>query len=150
MIDHSLPPQGFVIAVRATIVGRLGASHKEWLIASRWGDGSYLSIARTLVRASAAATAPEDLAPRLSALAVLDARSAGSSAPYFAFTTQPPSGVRLAGHFAPSLGGVSVAGDAQSMRLRGDVHCLDDDSRHGFQFNGARMVWVGEFIEAAA
>jgi hypothetical protein len=148
MIDRSLPPQGFVIAVLATIISRSGGSHKEWLIASRWGDGgSYLSIARTLVRAGTAVTAPMHLAPRWSAFALLDAGSTDSTGPCFTFTAQPPVGMQLAGHFAPSFGGVRVEGDAPSLRLRGAVRCLGHHSRHGFEFDGVRGTWVGEFIE---
>jgi hypothetical protein len=148
MINCHLPPLGFVIAVRATIVGRSGASHKEWLIASRWGHaGSYLSVARTLVRAGMAATAPMHLAPRWSALAVLDAHAAVSTGPCFAFTARPPDGVRLAGRFAPSVGSVLVEGRPEAIRLRGDAHCLGYRSQRDFQFDGVRVAWVGEFIE---
>src|SRR5215813_5668087 len=98
VMDRSLPPQGFVIAVRAIVVSRSAGSHEEWLIASRWGHGgSYLSIARTLVRADATAIAPMHLAPRWSAFALLDTSSTGSAGPSFTFTAQPPVGVRLAG-----------------------------------------------------
>jgi hypothetical protein len=148
MTGRSSPPQGFVIAVRATVVGRLGGSHKEWLIASRWGNGgSYLSIARTLIRADDAATAPMHLAPRWSAFALLDPGSTDCTGPCFTLTAQPPLGVRLAGRFAPSTGGVRVEGAASLLRLRGDVRCLGHRSRYGFDFDGVRAAWVGEFIE---
>lgn len=144
----SPPPLGFVIALHGTITDESGVMHREWLIASRWGDGgTYLSVARTLVPSEPVAIAPPLLTPRWSALALLDATSSQSGSPCFTFTDQCPVGLVLAGRFAPSLGSVRVDGDAQSMRVRGNVYCLPRSSKQGLQFEGVWTAWVGGFIE---
>jgi hypothetical protein len=146
--NHGGPPLGFVVALRAEIVDRSGSARSEWLIASRWGRGGpYLSIARTLVAARTPAAAPQHLIPRWSALALLDARSAHSDVAVFRFVQHRPSGLLLAGRFAAALGSVHVECDADSIRLRGDVNCLPRKSGRAYQFEGARVAWVGEFIE---
>lgn len=144
--DRSRPPQGFVVALRATIIDHSGSAQQEWLIASRWGDdGSCLSIARTLVPAEPSTVAPPLLVPRRSALAFLDT---GSSPPCFTFAARPRTDLVLAGRFAPSLGSVCVEGSIESMRVRGEVQCLLKCSERVLQFKGERVVWVGEFVDS--
>jgi hypothetical protein len=146
--DRSRPPQGFVVALRATIIAPSGSAQQEWLIASRWGDGgSCLSIARTLVPAEPPTVPPPLLVPRRSTLAFLDTVSTQSGSLCFTFTAQPPADLVLAGRFAPSLGSVHVEGDIESMRVRGEVQCLLRCSGQALQFEGERVVWVGEFVD---
>ena len=146
--DRSLLPLGFVIALRGTIVGRFGVARHEWLIASRWGPrGSCLTVSRTLVSAKAAETAPLYLAPRWSAVALFDVRTDPSSTACFVFLDRRPAGLPLAGKFAPARGRVRIEGDGHLIRLRGNVDCVLRKSREDFQFDGARIDWVGEFIE---
>lgn len=147
--DPSLPPLGFVVALHGTLIDRSGVLRREWLIASRWGDGgAYLAIARTLVPGDPAATAPPLLTPRWSALALLDPTPDQAASPCFTFAAQCPAGLLLAGRFAPSLGSVRVDGDAASIRLQGNVHCLPGKAHRDFQFEGVWAPWVGEFIES--
>src|SRR6266542_2932554 len=146
--DRSLLPLGFVIALRGTIVGRSGVPRHEWLIASRWGPaGSCLAVSRTLASAGAAPTAPLHLVPRWSAVALLDVRIAPSSTACFVFLDRCPAGLVLTGRFAPTRGRVRVEADGQSIRMQGNVDCVLRKSRENFQFDGARVVWVGDFIE---
>lgn len=146
--NRSLPPLGFVVALHGTLIDRSGVARREWLIASRWGDGgTYLSVARTLVPGDPAATAPPLLTPRWSALALLDPTPDPSGSPCFIFAERCPAGLLLAGRFAPSLGSVRVDGDSASLRLQGNVHCLPRTAKRDFQFEGVWAPWVGEFIE---
>lgn len=143
-----LPPLGFVVALHGTIIGEAGVVRREWLIASRWGSGgAYLSVARTLITDELATIAPPHLAPRWSALAVLDTTASQSGSPCFTFTEQCPAGLVLAGRFAPSLGNVRVDVDAASIHLQGNVHCLLRNAEHDFRFEGVWAAWIGEFIE---
>lgn len=149
--DHSGPPLGFVVALRGTIVRRSSATRREWLIASRWGDGGcYLSVARTLVSIGAETLAPRDLVPRWSVLAFLDARSSGSSSPSFQFADQCPAGLTLAGRFASSRGSVRVEGSDKTIRLWGSIHCLPQEAGRHLQFEGVQIDWVGEFVETGS
>ena len=149
--DRPLLPMGFVIASRATIVGRSGRPRHEWLIVSRWGPrGSCLTVSRTLVSAAAAATAPSHLVPRWSAVALFDVRVAPFSTACFVFLDRCPAGLLLTGRFAPTRGCVRVELDGHSIRLQGNVDCVLRKSREDFQFNGASADWVGEFIEASS
>jgi len=36
---------------------------------------------------------------------------------------------------------------ASRYRMQGNVDCVLRKSRENFQFDGARVVWVGDFIE---
>jgi hypothetical protein len=143
------PPQGFVIALRATLLDLFGTARQEWLIASRWGpDGRFLSIARTLVGASSTAVAPQHLIPRWSTLALLAACNVETTAPRFTFATQCPSGLTLSGRFAPAHGEVHLHGsDDASIGLQGNARCLPGRSPRAFQFIGVRVGWIGEFVE---
>lgn len=146
--DDRLPPLGFVVALRGTIIRRSSATRREWLIASRWGDGGlYLSVARTLVPVGVEVLAPPDLVPRWSTLALLNTSSTRSNSPSFRFVDQCPVGLELAGRFAPSLGNVRVEGSDKAIRLWGSIRCLPRKSGRHLQFEGVQINWVGEFIE---
>ena len=80
-------------------------------------------------------------------MAFLDTASTRSGSPCFTFAAQRPADLVLAGRFAPSLGSVYVEGDIDSMRVRGEVQCLLRCSGQVLQFEGERVVWVGEFVD---
>lgn len=146
--DDHLPPLGFVVALRGMISRPLFPSHREWLIASRWGDkGYYLSVSRTLVRAGEAETAPSNLVPRWSTLALLNMSSLRGRSPSFRFAHRRPSGLSLAGRFAPAFGYVRVESTDIGLRFHGSIYCLLRKPGQELLFEGLQISWVGQFAE---
>lgn len=146
--DDSLPPLGFVVALRGTIIRPPFPSHCEWLIASRWGDdGYYLSVNRTLIRAGEEETAPSNLVPRWSTLALLNMSSTRGRSPSFRFVPRRPSGLSLAGRFAPAFGYVRVESTEKGLRFHGGIYCLLRRYAQDFLFEGVQISWVGQFAE---
>jgi hypothetical protein len=140
------PPEGFVVAMRASISNPQAATRREWIIASRWGFGGlYLSIGLTMAPARMDAAAPIDLVPRRSALALLTP-TAGRHPAAFGLATRIPPAMTLAGRFLPAQGNISLQDDNGSLRL--SIQAMCDCAAQPWHVEAVRVPWVGEFIEA--
>jgi hypothetical protein len=139
---------GFVVAMNARFTIADAPPAREWVIVSRWGSGGdYLSIARTFVAAAEGETAPIQLTPRLTVLALLLRLPPAAARPAFLFAQALPDRVSLAGTFMPAEGYVRLLGRRDTPRLHAEGRCLAQGGHSAWRVDGVRVSWFGEFIE---
>jgi hypothetical protein len=123
------------------------ASSREWLIVTRWGiEGEYLSLARTCVPARGG-TAPIQLRPKQTALAVLQRSSPTETSSIFLFCRRPPMPVSVAGIFMPTEGKLRLHGYGATLRLSANGLGIGLMSNTAFRMRAVRASWFGEYIE---
>jgi hypothetical protein len=146
----SIPSHGFVIAMRAKPIGAHSAARHEWMIVSRWGTrAEYLSIAWTS-RPAHLGTAPIGLAPRQTALAVRQERTAAWTPATFTLASSLPGHIPVAGEFVPARGYIRLYGSATKIRMHSEGECLKPGLRAPWHVEATRARWIGEFIEPRA
>ncbi|MEA2791418.1 MAG: hypothetical protein QOG73_3824 [Acetobacteraceae bacterium] len=145
-----VPCPGFVVAMRAKLIGASNPARHEWIIVSRWGPyGEYLSIAWTS-RPAHLGTAPISLAPRQAALAVRQERPAVLTPATFTLTSSLPEDISLAGDFVPAKGFVRLSGNGTRLRMHSEGQSLKPSLRSAWHVEATRARWIGEFFEATA
>ena len=135
---------GFVVAMRARVWRPGRARSTEWIIVSRWGEGGkYLSLARTLVRAPGNSPMPIGLAPRHTALAILNMAPAEIGLQRFLIARTLPSSIGVAGRFLALDGCVGLRVEPGNLRLHGQGICGD---ARPWRLRAARVPWTDEFL----
>lgn len=138
---------GFVVAMRAKLIGPVRRLPYEWMIVSRWGKhGENLSIGWTMLPALCG-DAPIGLTPRQSAFAVRQERSSGWTPATFRLTPVLHPNITMAGDFIPAEGYVRLYGSGPTLRVRSEARCLRPDLHPGWHVEAERAVWIGEYIE---
>jgi hypothetical protein len=138
---------GFVVAMRAKLVGASLASLYEWMIVSRWGtDGEYLSIAWTSMPARPG-PAPFNLTPRQTAYGVRRERPSAWVPPTFQLAAWLPGDLPMAGEFVPAEGFVRLYGAGNKLRIRSEGKCVKPNLRLPWNVDATRAAWIGEFVE---
>jgi hypothetical protein len=153
--DLQIPPvppvsyQGFVVAMRAKLLGTPRLAMYEWIIVSRWGNGGdHLSISWTSLPGRAG-VAPIHLVPRHTAVAVRQDPFPGRAPATFVLTAALPEGMTVAGDFLPARGYVRLYGSGTRLRVRSKGQSLKPDIRSAWRIVATRQAWIGEFIEGA-
>jgi hypothetical protein len=142
------PNIGFVVAMRARLIGTILGSPYEWIIVSRWGThGEHLSLGWT-AQPALHPDAPIGLTPNRSAFAVRQEHSFAASAATFRLAALLPDRVTVAGKFLPAKGIVRLNGNGSKLRLQSEGECLLPDLRSAWHVEATRASWIGEFFEA--
>ncbi|HEX3575077.1 MAG TPA: hypothetical protein VHU42_10795 [Rhodopila sp.] len=140
------PNRGFVVAMRARLVGSR-PPHYEWTIVSRWGpNGENLTIGWTGLPAAAGET-PIELTPRQTAFAVRPASSTAWAPATFCLATSLPNRLTVAGDFVPAEGYVRLYGSGSMLRMCSRGVCPVPTLRGPWHLEATRTIWIGEFIE---
>jgi hypothetical protein len=141
------PNIGFVVAMRARLIGGLPGSPHEWIIVSRWGKhGEHLSLGWT-GQPAVHTDAPICLTPRQSTFAVGHACSTDASPVTFQLAVLLPDRITMAGEFVPAKGYVRLYGSGSNLRLHSEGECLPPAPRPAWHAEASRANWIGEFIE---
>jgi hypothetical protein len=139
--------QGFVLAMRAKFTMEAREPWHEWMIVSRWGgEGEFLAIGRTFLRAAARQPAPIKLQPRETALAVL-LPLPGANRSTFLMMQSKPDSLSVAGTFAPAHGYAYLQ---PSLQLLAEGHCVEHGVKAAVRCEATRVEWIGEYIEGSA
>jgi hypothetical protein len=141
------PSLGFVVAMRAKLIGASRPPLDEWIIVSRWGaHGENLSIGWTSLPA-ADGDAPIGLVPCQTGFAVRRERSSLWTPATFRLAALLPDRIPVAGAFVPAQGYVRLYGTGSNLHLRSEGQCLQPGLRADWNLEATRAIWIGEFIE---
>jgi hypothetical protein len=139
--------QGFVLAMRATFTMESRALWHEWMVVSRWGgDGEFLAIGRTFLRATPGQPAPILLRPKETALAMLLPLPRTTRTTFLLMQSKPDD-LTVAGAFAPAHGYAFLQ---SSLRLVAEGHCVEHGVNGAVRCQATPVEWIGEYIEGVA